>query len=72
MQTAFALALAASVLKYGFHARGVLMSKNYVGNQLLEARVLFHFAPWPITGVLGTEQFFQVSIRVGREPLKMS
>ena len=53
VQPAFALPLAARVLKHVDPATGIAVAKDHVGNKLLEAGVFLDLVPRPIAGVLG-------------------
>ena len=47
------------------------MTKNHVGNQLLEAGILFHLIAPPIEDVVGPQQFVEILIDLAAEPLKV-
>jgi len=73
VQPAFALAFAARVLKHGLAPRSVAVAEDAVRNQLLEARILLHFAPQPQARIGRTEQFVEVTIDVaGQKALKVA
>ena len=71
VQPAFAHAGAAGVLKDRRPAVGVDVAKDHVGNQLLEARVLFHLIARPVARLLGPQQFAEIPIDLAAKPLKM-
>ena len=73
VQPAFALPCAARVLKYRLAARRVAVPKDAVGDQLLIAGVLLHFAAQLQAGIRRAEQFVEISLDVsGQKALKVA
>ena len=72
MQATLALPFAACVLKELHRACAILVAKDYVGDELLEAGVFLDFASRPIAGMHRVEQLRQKPLHVAGETLKVT
>jgi hypothetical protein len=66
VQTSFSLSRPSLIVKHL-----AIAAKHAIGNQLLEGRILFHFRPRPIAGMLRIEDDFEILIDVIAKALKM-